>query len=284
MIVGQPAEEVADDGARAMLADHVCERFGRPDFVIAEHDVSDIAAGQVGVVSGPFKSSATEIDVLMRGIGGHGAKPEQTKDPVIMAGDFLVLLQGIVSRQNSPQQPAVITVGRIVGGTKRNIIPDEVRMEISMRSFDEGQRLAMIEAVKRIANGVALAAGVPADRMPLVTIPGFTPATLNDAILAERFRKVARTALGAENLVETKPGMASEDFGAWSLPDHSVKIFCFWLGASDPAKVKHSERTGIPLPATHSPQFAPLPEPTIRTGVIAMTAMAISLFTDAPSP
>jgi hippurate hydrolase len=280
MIVGQPAEEVADDGARAMLADHVYERFGRPDFVIAEHDVSDIAAGQVGVVSGPFKSSATDIDVLMRGIGGHGAKPEQTKDPVVMSGQFLVLLQSIVSRQNSPQQPAVITVGRIVGGTKRNIIPDEVRMEISMRSFDEGQRLAMIEAVKRTANGVASAAGVPADRMPVVTVSGFIPATLNDAAIAERFRKVARAVVGPDNLVETKPSMASEDFSAWSLPDHSVRIFCFWLGASDPAKVKESERTGIPLPAAHSPQFAPLPEPTIRTGVTAMTALAVSLFTE----
>jgi amidohydrolase len=280
MIVGQPAEEVADDGARAMLADHVYERFGRPDFVIAEHDVSDIAAGQVGVVSGPFKSSATDIDILMRGIGGHGAKPEQTKDPVIMAAEFLVLLQSIVSRQNSPQQPAVITVGRIIGGTKRNIIPDEVRMEISMRSFDDTQRLAMIEAVKRTANGVAIAAGVPADRMPVVTIPGFTPVTLNDPALADRFRSVARIALGPENLVETKPSMASEDFGAWSLPDHSVRIFCFWLGASDPAKVKGSERTGVPLPATHSPQFAPVPEATIRTGVISMTALALSLFTD----
>jgi len=280
MIVGQPAEEVADDGARAMLADHVYERFGRPDFVIAEHDVSDIAAGQVGVVSGPFKSSATDIDVVMRGIGGHGAKPEQTKDPVIMSGEFLVLLQAIVSRQNSPQQPAVITVGRIIGGTKRNIIPDEARMEISMRSFDDVQRLAMIEAVKRTANGVAIAAGVPAERMPVVTIPGFTPVTLNDPAIAERFRKVARGALGPESLVETKPSMASEDFGAWSLPDHSIPVFCFWLGASDPAKVKESERSGIPLPATHSPQFAPVPEPTIRTGVVAMTAMAISLFTE----
>jgi amidohydrolase len=280
MIVGQPAEEVGDDGARAMLADHVYERFGRPDFVIAEHDVSDIAAGQVGVVSGPFKSSATDIDVLMRGIGGHGAKPEQTKDPVIMAGEFLVLLQGIVSRQNSPQQPAVITVGRIVGGTKRNIIPDEVRMEISMRSFDDAQRLTMIEAVKRTANGVAIAAGVPADRMPLVTIPGYIPVTLNDPALADRFRSVARAALGSDNLLETRPSMASEDFGAWSLPDHSVRVFCFWLGASDPAKVKESERTGIPLPATHSPQFAPIPETTIRTGIVAMTALAFSLFTD----
>jgi amidohydrolase len=280
MIVGQPAEEVADDGARAMLADHVYERFGKPDFVLAEHDVSDIAAGQVGVVSGPFKSSATDIDVVMRGVGGHGAKPEQTKDPVIMAGEFLVLLQAIVSRQNSPQQPAVITVGRIIGGTKRNIIPDEARMEISMRSFDDVQRLAMIEAVKRTATGVAIAAGVPADRMPVVTIPGFTPVTLNDPAMAERFRKVARAALGPESLVETKPSMASEDFGAWGLPDHSIPVFCFWLGASDPAKVKESERTGIPLPATHSPQFAPVPEPTIRTGVVAMTAMAISLFTE----
>jgi amidohydrolase len=280
MIVGQPAEEVGDDGARAMLADHVYERFGRPDFVIAEHDVSDIAAGRVGVVSGPFKSSATDLDVVMRGIGGHGAKPEQTKDPVIMAGDFLVLLQSIVSRQNSPQQPAVITVGRIMGGTKRNIIPDEVRMELSMRSFDEVQRLAMIEAVKRTANGVASAAGVPADRLPLVTVPGFIPATLNDSALADRFRSVARETLGPDALVETKPSMASEDFGAWSLPDHSVRIFCFWLGASDAAKVLESERTGVALPATHSPQFAPVPFPTIRTGVIAMTAFAMSLMNE----
>jgi amidohydrolase len=278
MIVGQPAEEVGE-GARAMLADHVYERFGRPDFVIAEHDVSDIAAGRVGVVSGPFKSSATDIDILMRGIGGHGAKPEQAKDPVIMAGEFLVLLQSIVSRQNSPQQPAVITVGRIIGGTKRNIIPDEVRMEISMRSFDDTQRLAMIEAVKRIADGVAIAAGVPADRMPVVTIPNYVPVTLNDPELADRFRSVARGALGPDNLVETRPSMASEDFGAWSLPDHSVRVFCFWLGASDPAKVKESERTGVPLPATHSPQFAPVPEATIRTGVVAMTALALSIFT-----
>ncbi|WP_263383266.1 amidohydrolase [Granulicella arctica] len=277
MIVGQPAEEVVDDGARAMLADHVYERFGRPDFVIAEHDVSDIAAGQVGVVSGPFKSSATDIDVVMRGVGGHGAKPEQTKDPVVMAGEFLVLLQTIVSRQTAPLQPAVLTVGHISGGTKRNIIPEEVRMEISMRSFDETQRLAMIEAVKRTANGVAIADGVPENRMPLVTIPGYVPVTINDAALADRFRTVARTALGPQNLVETKPSMASEDFGAWALPDHSVPIFCFWLGVSDPAKVKESERTGIPLPATHSSQFAPVPEPTIRTGVIAMTALAISL-------
>jgi amidohydrolase len=277
MIVGQPAEEVNDDGARAMLADHVYERFGKPDFVIAEHDVSDIAAGQVGVVSGPFKSSATDIDVVMRGVGGHGAKPEQTKDPVIMAGEFLVLVQTIVSRQNNPQQPAVITVGHITGGTKRNIIPEEVRMEISMRSFDDTQRLAIIEAIRRTANGVAIAGGVPANRMPLVTVPGYIPVTLNDAALADRFRTVARAALGPQNLVETKSSMASEDFGAWALPDHSVAIFCFWLGASDPAKVKESERTGIPLPATHSSQFAPVPEPTIRTGVIAMTALALSL-------
>jgi len=121
---------------------------------------------------------------------------------------------------------------------------------------------------------------VPTDRMPVVTTPGFLPVTLNDAAIAERFRKVARAALGPENLVETKPSMASEDFGAWSLPDHSVRIFCFWLGASDPTKVKESDRTGIPLPATHSPQFAPVPEPTIRTGVVAMTALALSLFND----
>ncbi|CAN5445203.1 M20 family metallopeptidase [soil metagenome] len=278
MIVGQPAEELGD-GARAMLTDHVYDRFGRPDFVLAEHDVSDIAAGKVGVVSGPFKSSATSVDVVMRGIGGHGAKPEQTKDPVLMAGEFLVMLQSIVSRQNSPQQPAVITVGHIVGGTKRNIIPDEVRMELTMRSFDDGQRDAMIAGIKRIANGIAIAAGVPEDRMPLVTTSPteYTPVTLNDAALADKFRSVAKAALGPQNLVETKPSMASEDFGEWALADHSVPIFCFWLGASDPAKVAESERTGVPLPATHSPTFAPIPEPALRAGITAMTAMSLVL-------
>jgi amidohydrolase len=278
MIVGQPAEELGD-GARAMLADHVYERFGRPDFVIAEHDVSDIAVGQVGVVSGPFKSSATSLDVVMRGIGGHGAKPEQTKDPVIMAGEFLVMLQTIVSRQNSPQQPAVITVGHIVGGTKRNIIPDEVLMELTMRSFDDAQRDAMIADVQRIAKGIAIAGNVPEDRMPIVTVSKseYTPVTFNDPALADKFRTVAKAALGPQNLVETKPSMASEDFGEWALPDHSVPIFCFWLGASDPAKVAESERTGIPLPATHSPNFAPIPEPSLRAGITAMTAMSLAL-------
>ena len=278
MIVGQPAEELGD-GARAMLSDHVYDRFGRPDFVIAEHDVSDIAAGQVGVVSGPFKSSATSLDVVMRGIGGHGAKPEQTKDPVIMAGEFLVMLQTIVSRQNSPQQPAVITVGHIVGGTKRNIIPDEVLMELTMRSFDDAQRDAMIADVQRIAKGIAIAGNVPEDRMPIVTISKseYTPVTVNDAALADKFRAVAKAALGPQNLVETKPSMASEDFGEWALADHSVPIFCFWLGASDPAKVAESERTGIPLPATHSPNFAPIPEPSLRAGITAMTAMSLAL-------
>jgi amidohydrolase len=278
MIVGQPAEELGD-GARAMLADHVYDRFDRPDFVIAEHDVSDIAAGQVGVVSGPFKSSATSLDVVMRGIGGHGAKPEQTKDPVIMAGEFLVMLQTIVSRQNSPQQPAVITVGHIVGGTKRNIIPDEVLMELTMRSFDDAQRDAMIADVQRIAKGIAIAGNVPEDRMPIVTVSKseYTPVTVNDAALADKFRSVAKAALGPQNLVETKPSMASEDFGEWALPDHSVPIFCFWLGASDPAKVAESERTGIPLPATHSPNFAPIPEPSLRAGITAMTAMSLAL-------
>ncbi len=278
MIVGQPAEELGD-GARAMLSDHVYDRFGRPDFVIAEHDVSDIAAGKVGVVSGPFKSSATSLDVIMRGIGGHGAKPEQTKDPVIMAGEFLVMLQTIVSRQNSPQQPAVITVGHIVGGTKRNIIPDEVLMELTMRSFDDAQRDAMIADVQRIAKGIAIAGNVPEDRMPIVTVSKseYTPVTVNDAALADKFRAVAKAALGPQNLVETKPSMASEDFGEWALPDHSVPIFCFWLGASDPAKVAESERTGIPLPATHSPNFAPIPEPSLRAGITAMTAMSLAL-------
>ena len=276
MLIGQPSEETID-GAKAMLADHLYERFGRPDLAIALHD-ANFAAGKVSVVSGPALASSTSIDVVMRGIGSHGAAPEAGKDPVVMAGEFIVELQTVVSRSVPPADPAVVTVGHILGGTKRNIIPDEVKMELTTRCYSEEVRQTIIDGIKRTAKGVAIAGGVPADRMPIVTVldDESTPATFNDPALAARLQKIFVEKLGAENVIERKPIMGSEDFGIFSL-DHKIPAVIFWLGAYDPAKVAESERTGVALPSPHSPFFAPLPEPTLRTGVTAMTDAALAL-------
>ena len=195
-----------------------------------------------------------------------------------MAAEFVVELQTVVSRSVPPSQPAVVTVGDIHGGTKRNIIPDEVKMELTTRCYSEEVRQMIIEGVKRTARGVAIAAGVPENRMPIVTVLNdeSTPATINDAALAARLQKIFAAKLGAENVIDRQPIMGSEDFGIFSL-DHKIPAVIFWLGAYDPAKVAESRRTGVALPSPHSPFFAPLPEPTLRTGVTAMTDAALAL-------
>ena len=276
MLIGQPSEETID-GAKAMLADHLYERFGRPDMAIALHD-TNLAAGEVSVVSGPALASSTSIDVTMRGVGSHGSAPEAGKDPIVMASEFVMALQTVVSRSVPPQQPAVVTVGDIHGGTRRNIIPDEVKMELTTRSYSEEVRQTVIEGVKRTARGVAIAAGVPEDRMPVVTVleDESTPATINDATLSARLQKVFVEKLGAANVIETRPIMASEDFGMFG-DGGRIPYMIFWLGAYDPAKVAESRRSRVALPSLHSPLFAPLPEPTLRTGVTAMTDAALEL-------
>ena len=276
MLVGQPSEETID-GAKAMLDDHLYERFGKPDMAIALHDAA-FSAGQVAVVPGPALASSTSIDVVMRGIGSHGSAPEAGKDPIVMAGEFITQLQTVVSRSVPPQQPAVVTVGQIHGGTKRNIIPDEVKMELTTRSYSEEVRQTIIEGVKRTAKGVAIAAGVPEDRMPIVTVLEHesTTATINDPDLSERLQKLFVTKLGAEHVIEVKPIMGSEDFGFFGA-EGKFPYVIFWLGADDPKQVAEHQRAGTPLPALHSAHFAPLPEPALRTGITAMTDAAIYL-------
>ena len=277
MLVGQPSEETID-GAHAMLADHLYERFGKPDMILSEHDASDYAAGTIAIKPGPLAASSTSIDVVMRGKGGHGAAPEVSKDPIVMAAEFVLEMQTIVSRQISPQQPAVITVGQIHGGTKRNIIPDEVRMGLTMRAYDEATRLKMIDDIRRIANGIAIGYGVPEDRMPIVEVSKteITPATLNDPALEERLHAFAVKALGAENVKDAEAFMGSEDVGQFRLND-TIPGVMFMVGASDPVKLEAATKAGTRLPGPHSAIFAPVPEPTIRTGVTAMTAMAMGL-------
>lgn len=275
MLIGQPAEE-AVGGARAMLADHLYERFGRPDFVVSEHDSNDVAAGNVAVKSGPLLASATTLEVTMRGIGGHGSAPQAGKDPIVLAAEFVLVAQTIVSRQIDPQDPAVLTVGTIHGGTKSNIIPDEVTMGLTLRAYSMPVRDQIVAAVRREANGLAEGYGIPADRMPTVTISEGTPATLNDPALAERVRTSAIAALGKDRVGEARAIMASEDVGLFTL-DGKIPGVMYWLGAADPAKLEESRKTGVPLPSLHSALFAPDYAPAITTGVTAMTTIALDL-------
>jgi len=275
VLVGQPAEEIVL-GARAMMADRLYERFGKPDFVVAEHDSADVPAGSIAVKDGPLMAGATSIDVVIRGIGGHGSRPEAGKDPVLLASEFVVLAQSIVSRQIDPQQPAVLTVGTIHGGTKNNIIPDEVTLGLTLRTYSPAVRDQVIAAVRRTAAGLAEAYGVPADRMPIVTLPEATPVTFNDPALAQRVRASAGAVLGKERVVEARPVMGSEDVGTFSL-DGQIPAVMYWLGAADPAKLAESRKSGAALPGLHSALFAPDYDPAIRAGVTAMTAVALDL-------
>jgi hippurate hydrolase len=275
MLIGQPAEEVVQ-GAAAMLADRLYERFGRPDFVLAEHDSPDVAAGSIAIKDGPLMAGANTINVVIRGIGGHGSAPQAGKDPIVLAAEFVLMAQTIVSRQIDPQQPAVLTVGTIHGGTKNNIIPDEVTLGLTLRTYSPAVRDQIIAAIRRTALGLAETYGMPADLLPTVTLGESTPATLNDPALAERLRAAAIAVLGKDRVDEARPVMASEDVGQFSL-DGRIPMTMYWLGAADPDKLAESRKSGVPLPGLHSALFAPVYAPAITTGVTAMTAMALEL-------
>ncbi len=275
MLIGQPSEEMID-GAKAMLADGLYERFGRPDFVLSEHDSNDVPSGSVALKGGPLLASSTGINMTIRGIGGHGSSPQSGKDPIVLAAEFVLVAQTIVSRQIDPQQPAVLTIGTIHGGTKNNIIPDEVTMGLTLRAYSAAVRDAIIEDIRRTAKGLAEAYGVPAERMPVVTLGETTPATLNDNALDDRLHSVAIAALGPDRVLDGKAVMGSEDVGLFTL-DGKIPGVMYWLGAADPNKLIESRKTGVPLPSPHSALFAPVYAPAITTGVTAMTAMALDL-------
>jgi hippurate hydrolase len=278
MLIGQPSEETID-GAKAMLADDLYQRFGTPDVALAMHDTNTQAAGTVGVVSGPVLASSTSIDVTMRGIGGHGAAPQETKDPITMAGEFIVQLQTIVSREEDPSQPSVVSIGDIQGGAKRNIIPNEVKMGLTSRAYSDNSRQIVIDGVRRIAAGVALAAGVPEDRFPIVTVidTESTPVTYNDPATAARVKSAVIAALGAANVYDAKPVMASDDFGVFGLEGHKIPTVMFWLGAVDAGKLAAANAAGGSLPGPHTSKWLPIRDETLTTGVKAMSAAIIAV-------
>jgi amidohydrolase len=273
MLIGQPAEEVGK-GANAMLKDGLYERFPRPAYAIALHDSADLAAGTIGYTPGYALAAVDSVNMTVRGVGGHGATPQKGKDPIVLASQIILALQTIVSRQNSPLDPAVVTVGAIHGGTKRNIIPDEVQLLLTVRTYKPEVRKSVLAAIERIARGLAIAAGMPDDRMPTVEVitRESSAATYNDPELTERLAKSLRTTLGDANVVRIDPLMVSEDFGYLGL-DRKIPTAMLHVGGVDPAKIA----AGGPLPGLHSSKWAPLPEPTIRTAIRAMTTMVLEL-------
>jgi hippurate hydrolase len=278
MLIGQPAEETVE-GARAVLADGFYTRFGRPDYAIALHNEPTLEAGKVGLVPGPVYASATTVEVRIRGVGGHGAHPESTKDPVVTAAQYVLALQTIVCRQTLPLEPAVVTVGSIHGGSKNNIIPDEVVLQLTVRAFNENVRENILASIDRMARGVALAAGVPDDRAPIMTVfdAESVPATYNDPKLVERLKTVFARALGAGNIVDLKPIMVSEDFGLFGLDGHQIPLVLFLLGTSSAQQLQESQRTGKPVASLHSSLFLPQAGPALRTGITATTSAVLDL-------
>lgn len=278
ILIGQPSEETID-GARSMLADGLYSRIPKPDYALALHDSSELEVGKISYTPGYALASSTSVDVTIRGRGAHGSRPEVSKDPIVLAAEFVMAIQTIVSRENSPFDPAVVTVGSIHGGTKYNIIPDDVHLQLTIRTYKEEVRQHILASLDRIAKGVALAGGVPEDRAPIVKASEteVTPAMYNDPVLTEREVSALKRGLGATNVVEKPAVMGSEDFGQFGLEGHKIPTFMFMVGAIDAERIAKSEKTGVPLPSLHSALFWPVPEPTIRTGVRAMSMAVLEL-------
>jgi amidohydrolase len=278
VMILQPAEELGL-GAGMMLKDGLFTRFPRPDYNLALHDKANLASGKVGIVPGYALANVDSVDITVRGIGGHGAYPHTTKDPIVLASQMVMAFQTIVSRETSPLDSAVLTVGSIHGGTKHNIISDEVKLQLTLRSYKDGVRMNTINSIKRIADGLGRAAGLPDDKLPIVTVRDkeFTPATFNNPELANTVKLAIGAEIGADNVVDLQPVMGGEDFGAFGRVNPKIPSFMFWLGAVDTDVIAQAKKDGTTLPSLHSPFFAPDYEPTIETGVAAMSAAALDL-------
>jgi amidohydrolase len=279
IVLGQPSEETID-GAKAMLADHLYERFGTPNRIVGLHDTNLLPAGSVGVPSGPAMASSQTVNVTIRGIGGHGSMPNLGKDPIVIAAAFIQQIQTIVSRQEDPRDPAVVTVGSIHGGTKANIISNEVKLELTTRGFSDRTREIILTGIRNAARGVAIAAGLPEDLYPIVTVlPNeSTSVNFNDEAQAARVKAALATTLGAANVTDYRAIMGSEDFGLLGLATtpHIPTTF-FWLGAMYPDRFAAAQAKGELLPGMHTTRFEPDPEPTLHTGAIALTAATLEL-------
>jgi len=278
MFIGQPAEERIG-GAKAMLADGLYERFGVPDYALAFHVSAGDPAGKVTVDGGLIASSSDSVDITVFGIGAHGASPHRGKDPIYIASQIVIALQGIVSREIAPLEPAVITVGSIHGGFKHNIIPDEVKLQLTVRSDSEETRAKLLQAIERVAHGVARTAGLAEELLPTVNVSTeATPTTVNDHALAARLRQTFERELGADALFTTKrEGMGAEDFAYFVQTEHRVPGAYFIVGGTPQTDLDAEKAGGPPVPSHHSPFFKIDPKPAVTRGVEATVVAILEL-------
>lgn len=277
VFIGQPAEERVG-GAEAMLKDGLFQRFPKPDLCLALHDTPELAVGTFGLTSGPATASVDSVDILVHGVGGHGAMPDKTKDPVVLAAQIVLALQTIRSREISPIEPSVVTVGSIHGGTKHNIIPDEVRLQLTVRSYSMDTRHKLLDSIARIARGQGISAGLPETLLPEVKFSKeSTPVLNNDPALIEKLRGVFAEWFGKDSAVDRKPTMGGEDFSRYGMTEDKIPVCMFWLGVTPPNEVSEARRTGDPLPSLHSPFFKPDIETALPVGVTGMSAAVLDL-------
>lgn len=276
MMIGQPAEETGE-GAKAMLDDGLYEKFGKPDFNFALHVAPDLEAGKIRYVPGYAMANVDSIDIIVNGIGGHGAYPHMTKDPIVLASRIVIALQTIVSREISPLEPAVITVGSFHGGTKYNVIPSKANLELTVRSLNDKTREYLLKAIKRTAKYTALSYGLNKENLPIVKISeGFTPALYNDPLLVSDTVKILSNYFDKDAIVEGNPSMGGEDFSRYGKYKGYIPTFLLWLGSVDKEKIEQAKKEGVELPGLHSECFAPTPIATISTGIKAMILSVLS--------
>lgn len=278
VMIGQPAEETVT-GADAMIADGLFTRFPKPTHAIAFHDAAGFPAGMVGYTPGFALANVDTVDVTVRGVGGHGAYPQTTRDTVLLGARIVDSLQALVSRNVDPQDAAVVTVGSFQAGTKHNIIPDEGHLQLTVRSYRDETRRLLLDGIRRVARGEAIAHGVPEDRMPIVAVDEeqAADATWNTPDFTEAMAAVARRQFGDSRVMQVPPSMGAEDFGNFWRADNEIRTMIFWVGGTPLAEWQASQANGTPLPSLHSPFWAPEAEAVIGTAAEALAAMAMEI-------
>lgn len=273
MLIGQPAEEIGA-GARMMLEAGLYDKFGVPDYGVGLHSSPTIAAGQVGFGKGYTMANTESVDIKVFGFGAHGASPHMSIDPIVIASMIVMDLQTIVSRNLKPTESAVVTVGAIQGGVKHNIIPDEVTLKLTVRTYTEEVRTMVHKRIREISRGIAIAAGLPDEKLPEVTIPeNFTPANYNHPELVDKLTASAGKAIGADNVIYAEPQMVGEDFSLYGTTEDKVPTVLYWLGTVPDARMQSGD-----LPGLHSPFYYPDPKKSIETAVKVTSQGLMDLF------
>ncbi|MDM7956901.1 amidohydrolase [Blastomonas sp.] len=283
VMILQPAEEIGS-GALAMLEDGLYTRFPKPEYVLGFHDAAQAPAGFIGYTPGFALANVDSVDIKVKGLGGHGAYPQSTKDPIVLGARIVTTLQTLISRELDPQDAAVVTVGSFQAGAKHNIISDEAKLLLTVRSYSDETREKILNGIKRVAKGEAIAAGMPEDRMPEVTMSDtFTPAVYNSPDFTRETAEMLKARFGEQRVAQVPPSMGGEDFSRFYRADpDNITSLIFWVGGVPLAEYNKAKKEGAEMPSLHSPFWAPEADTVIATAAEAMTAMTLKLMAKSP--